>query len=480
MRTIVGRAIAALLAIVTVSVQAAAAQEHGVFAQSAVRQPNGTLRSTLYEGRLVAGQVVSATPLWTETSLWQHQAPMALGGGRWVAAWASSVNGRSLLLYDRVTGTGSRVPIDIYTFDGQASAPSVPMTATFVDSLIDPDGPRLYFQEAGTASQPPAIGVLTASGRAVLAGTGGLTPVALSRDRRRLYAYRRDSFSAAPAAAVIVDAFTGQTLRDTPFPTSYATITGPTFSDDESTIWLMTRSAVSSTGAWYLRRLDGFTGAEVFSVTFDTSVDGFREFRMLAPQLDERRQRVIVSTWQRSYSSVDIFDGPGRITTLDANTGAPIGLSETVGPMSLFIDGTSDLLLTASQSILTEMSVQCSPLTVLTQDLGSLAVLGSTTVDAGACFVVGFAASPAAPRTPSASLDQGTVTVQWQPPAETVTGYVVEAGTAPGLANIASFPMPGTTLVVPNVPSGRYFVRIRARNYIGWGVPTDDIVVDVP
>ncbi|MEZ5283931.1 MAG: fibronectin type III domain-containing protein [Vicinamibacterales bacterium] len=324
--------------------------------------------------------------------------------------------------------------------------------------------------------------MLTANGRAVLPGTGGLTPVALSRDRRRLYAYRLDSVSAAPAAAVIVDAFTGQTLRDTPFPTPYASITGPTFSDDESAIWLMTRSPVGSTGAWYLRRLDGVTGAEVFSVTFDTSIDGFREFRMLAPQLDEQRQRVMVSTWLSSRSSVDIVEGPGRITTLDANTGAPIGLSDTVGPMALFVDSTSDRLLTASQSVLTEFGfpAQCSPLTVVTHDLGSLARLGIATADAGACFVTGFAAPPAAPQMPAVNIDQQTVTVQWQPPAETVTGYVVEAGTAPGLANIASFPMPGTSLVVPNVPSGRYFVRIRARNHIGWGVATDDIVVDVP
>jgi hypothetical protein len=57
----------------------------------------------------------------------------------------------------------------------------------------------------------------------------------------------------------------------------------------------------------------------------------------------------------------------------------------------------------------------------------------------------------------------------------------VEAGSAPGLADLASFSVDrGTTLAVPNVPSGSYYVRVRARNYIGVGVASNEVRVDVP
>jgi hypothetical protein len=57
----------------------------------------------------------------------------------------------------------------------------------------------------------------------------------------------------------------------------------------------------------------------------------------------------------------------------------------------------------------------------------------------------------------------------------------VEAGSAPGLADLASITIEsGTTLRVPNVPSGSYFVRVRARNYIGLSVASNEARVDVP
>ena len=56
----------------------------------------------------------------------------------------------------------------------------------------------------------------------------------------------------------------------------------------------------------------------------------------------------------------------------------------------------------------------------------------------------------------------------------------VEAGTAPGLANIATFDVGlQTALTVGSVPPGTYYVRTRAANYTGASAPSNEVVVTV-
>jgi Matrixin len=76
-----------------------------------------------------------------------------------------------------------------------------------------------------------------------------------------------------------------------------------------------------------------------------------------------------------------------------------------------------------------------------------------------------------------------TVTLQWIPatsggPADT---YIIEAGSAPGLSNLAMLLVnaPATSLVVGNVPTGVYYVRIRARNIIATSGPSQEAVITV-
>ena len=59
------------------------------------------------------------------------------------------------------------------------------------------------------------------------------------------------------------------------------------------------------------------------------------------------------------------------------------------------------------------------------------------------------------------------------------TSYVVEAGVAPGRADV-SMPSTGTCLTVPAVPPGRYVVRVRAVNRFGTGRASSEISVEVP
>ncbi len=89
-----------------------------------------------------------------------------------------------------------------------------------------------------------------------------------------------------------------------------------------------------------------------------------------------------------------------------------------------------------------------------------------------------------APGTPAGlqvSVAGSTVTFQWSTPSSggTATGYHLFAGAAPGASNYGAIPASGTTLVVPGVPNGVYYVRVVATNAMGASAPTSDAVVVV-
>ncbi len=71
--------------------------------------------------------------------------------------------------------------------------------------------------------------------------------------------------------------------------------------------------------------------------------------------------------------------------------------------------------------------------------------------------------------------------VQCTPPRGPVLGYVLEAGSAEGRTDVGVFPIGGsvTTLPVPNVPPGTYYIR-RAMNAQGTGLPSYDTTLIVP
>lgn len=75
-----------------------------------------------------------------------------------------------------------------------------------------------------------------------------------------------------------------------------------------------------------------------------------------------------------------------------------------------------------------------------------------------------------------------SVALQWSPPPSgaTPSGYRLEAGSAPGLADLAVFatgPFPGVT--VAGVADGPYFVRVRAERAGGTGAPSNELRVVV-
>ena len=79
--------------------------------------------------------------------------------------------------------------------------------------------------------------------------------------------------------------------------------------------------------------------------------------------------------------------------------------------------------------------------------------------------------------------DGGQVRLSWTSGTEAgiATGYRVEAGSAPGLANLAVFDGgPATSVTVDGVPPGTYYVRVRATSWGGASAPSGEIVVTVP
>lgn len=93
------------------------------------------------------------------------------------------------------------------------------------------------------------------------------------------------------------------------------------------------------------------------------------------------------------------------------------------------------------------------------------------------------AAPPAAPTSVSNTIAGDTVTITWAAAtgADLPTTYVVEAGSAPGQNNVATFVTPGTaTNFQRQAPKGTYFVRLFARNACGTSPASNEITFTMP
>lgn len=92
------------------------------------------------------------------------------------------------------------------------------------------------------------------------------------------------------------------------------------------------------------------------------------------------------------------------------------------------------------------------------------------------------AIAPGAPQNFTATVSGNTVTLTWLPPAigGTPTGYLVEASLSPGGTPLASLPTAASPLVVPSVPNGVYYIRVRGANADGVSQASDEAVVVVP
>src|SRR5262249_18472403 len=87
--------------------------------------------------------------------------------------------------------------------------------------------------------------------------------------------------------------------------------------------------------------------------------------------------------------------------------------------------------------------------------------------------------APNAPSNLAVTVSGSVVTLTWTAPAgsDAPTSYQVQAGSAAGQTNIASFDTgsTATSLAVFNVPAGTYFIRVRAVNGAGASGPSNEV-----
>lgn len=94
--------------------------------------------------------------------------------------------------------------------------------------------------------------------------------------------------------------------------------------------------------------------------------------------------------------------------------------------------------------------------------------------------VVGGALPPSAPTLHAPVVTGNTVLLTWSDGAGGApTGYTLLASLAPGAAPIASVPVTGSAVSIPNVPPGTYFLRLVASNGAGPSAPSNEITVAV-
>ncbi|MEZ5284732.1 MAG: hypothetical protein R2712_07990 [Vicinamibacterales bacterium] len=112
----------------------------------------------------------------------------------------------------------------------------------------------------------------------------------------------------------------------------------------------------------------------------------------------------------------------------------------------------------------------------------ALNACGVSVPSSEATAVVGGAAVPPGPAFGLAGSATGsTVSLDWAAPSVGTAPfqYRVEAGSAPGLSNLATIVVASPAFTTTNVPPGLYYVRVRAINALGVGPVSNEIVVVV-
>ena len=336
--------------------------------------------------------------------------------------------------------------------------------STFPDSelgISDPTRLRLFINYRNQ------IASLTESGIAVVPNTVGLSAKALSSNAERLFAteYR---------AIAVIDAATGNRMQTINLPPDALAVDRLALSEDETRVWAVTfRISPSLQRINTLRAFDLATGAEDLTAALppNFSIDGL--------VIDDvNRRAVIAFSWQPPIEYGLML---GELDFVSTETGARLAALPLKGYSDIHLDRQSRTLVVVSREASRFPAPTCGPVWVYGLTAAANQPLISESSD-GRCLGATIASPPIPPQfqLPTVGSDH-TVTLAWTPPNEMTTGFVVEAGSAPGLADLASIEAPsGNSISVPNVPTGSYFVRVRSRNDLGVGAASNERRVDVP
>jgi hypothetical protein len=89
---------------------------------------------------------------------------------------------------------------------------------------------------------------------------------------------------------------------------------------------------------------------------------------------------------------------------------------------------------------------------------------------------------PAAPVNLAAGVKDTVVRISWSMPGvgPAATSYVLEIGSAPGLSDLGTAPLTTTWILTRRGASGKYYVRVRAKDAAGVGWPSSEVILTVP
>jgi hypothetical protein len=403
--------------------------------------PDGST-NLLWEARVDDGRVSSANLRAATRD--RGTRPAVTAGGRF-AIWHTYGFGSDLAVLDRISGTTLIIPgLDV--------------------GVIDPRRVRMFISRNG------AISSLTPEGTSALPGTGGLLARAVAADGSRLYATRP---AGGQYELIAVDPDTGTALGPAvPIGTSPSNVVA---APDGNAVWLVSASTAAPDQP-LLRRFDWPSGDERVTVPIGFPGDG-RTHSVVGVDSVRRRVVTLSEVGLRRFTppsaSVQIRD-----SDTGATVGGPFGMIGLGGIIRPVVDlGTGEVLclsqvfdLNPRDAWLLRHSVETG-VEISRQPLGTTGYLGNAA----------FAVPPRSPVLHAATVTLArTVTLSWTPAPELAVGYTLEAGSGPGLSNLAVGTTSDSTLVVPNVPPGSYYVRVKALNYIGASVPSNEIVVHVP
>jgi hypothetical protein len=206
-----------------------------------------------------------------------------------------------------------------------------------------------------------------------------------------------------------------------------------------------------------------------------------------ALQFDEERDRLLVGTLiVFDASTLERLGSTSGVGTVPYHRDSNPAFSFT-GPRSPFIIFSSHISRdpyilgpTRCQTAQLERRNAATGVLEAVADIGVVTGLIGGTPSYQSCPVdMMMVTVPRAPQHVVGTVTGRQVTLSWIDPGNTMH-FDIEAGSAPGLANLMSRSVSGTTFTVDHVPSGRYYVRVRAINDVGRSVPTSDVEIIVP
>lgn len=303
---------------------------------------------------------------------------------------------------------------------------------------------RLLFPEAQT------IVSLTPAGRTVVpaAGCPG-GPFTLSGNGTRLV-------QTCPSGYVVRTVATGAVVRT--IARTADDVASPVLDEQGTAAYVLRMNAINFR-TQQLVRVDVGSGAESAPRTsLGDTIEGYGRLR-----LDRRTGRIVVGT----SGFVEPFD--------------PVSLA----PAGTYRAGSTFSAPPVFHPVLARAyawwSVQ--PL-VDAVDPDRRIALGQAAVAASGDSVADIAVAPhpPAPAGLGATVVGRQVTLTWSAGARSplLTGYDLEVGSAPEASDLVRVPVTATSFAAAGVPSGAYYVRVRARNDAGQSAASNEILVTVP